>query len=122
MHDLQLTNLGVLSADLLYIDELIDKRGWALSTLFVDKTDKFPSNLTGATMNILHVNMIPAYGLNVHDMLKHKNLVMTKAAVEHIEEKLLFAQRRLDVKQKGDSSRVGSDVEMPTHNSFGSLS
>ena len=40
---------------------------------------------------------------------------MTKAAVEHIEEKLLFGQRRLDVKQKGDSSRVGSDVEMLTH-------
>jgi len=115
-------NLEIPSDDPEYIDELIDKRGWALSTLFVDKTDKFPSNLTGATMNILHVNMIPAYGLNVHDMLKHKNLVMTKAAVEHIEEKLLFAQRRLDVKQKGASSRVGSDVEMPTHNSFGSLS
>ena len=65
-------------------------------------------------MNILYVNMTPAYGLNVHDMLKHKNLVMTKAAVEHIEEKLLFAQRRLDVKQRGASSRVGSDVEMPT--------
>ena len=61
-------------------------------------------------MNILHVNMIPAYGLNVHDMLKHKNLVMTKAAVEHIEEKL----QEDCVKQKDDSSRVGSDVEMPT--------
>ena len=77
-------NLGALPVDFLNIDELIDKRGWALSTLFVDKTDKFPSNLTRATMNILHVNMLPAYGLNVHDMLKHKNLVMTKAAVEHI--------------------------------------
>ena len=45
---------------------------------------------------------------------------MTKAAVEHIGEKLLFAQRTLDVKQKGASIR-GSDVEMPTHNSFGSF-
>ena len=76
-------NLEIPSDDPEYIEELIDKRGWALSTLFVDKTDKFPSNLTGATMNILHVNMIPAYGLNVHDMLKHKNLVMTKASVRH---------------------------------------
>ena len=58
-------NLGVLSADFHYSGELIDKRDWALSTLVVDKTDKFPSNLTGATMKILHVNMIPAYGLNV---------------------------------------------------------
>ena len=54
-------NLEIPSDDPEYIDELIDKRGWALSTLFVDKTDTFPSNLTGATMNVLHVNMLPAY-------------------------------------------------------------
>ena len=66
--------------------------------------------------------MIPEYGLNVQDILKHKNLVMTKAAVGHVEEKLLFPRRRLDIKPKGDSSRVGSDVEMPRPNSFGSLS
>ena len=41
---------------------------------------------------------------------------MTKSGVEHIKEKLLFAQRRLDVKQKSASSRFGSDVEMPAHN------
>ena len=93
-----------------------------MSTLFVDKDDIFPRNLTAATMTILHVNMMPAYGLNVHDMIKHKTLVLTKAAVEHIEEKLLFAQRRIDSHEKGLSSKVDASVEMPFHNSYGSLS
>ena len=61
-------NLGALPVDFLNIGELIGKRDWATSTLFVDKTDKFPSNLTGATMNILHVNMLTAYILNIHDI------------------------------------------------------
>ena len=115
-------NLEIPSDQPEYIEELIDKRGWAMSTLFVDKTDKFPVNLTAATMDILHVNMMPAYGLNVHDMIKHKNLVLTKAAVEHIEEKLLFAQRRLDKQDKERSAKLDSKTEMPSHNSFGSLS
>ena len=100
----------------------VEKRGWAMSTLFVDKSDVFPTNLTSATMSVLHVNMMPAYGLNVHSMIKHKNLVLTKAAVEHIEERLLFAQRRVDQSEKRDSTKIDSTVEMPSHNSFGSLS
>jgi large subunit ribosomal protein L4 len=89
----------------------------------VDKKDEFPRNLTAATMTIMHVNLMPAYGLNVHDMLKHKTLVLTKAAVEHIEEKLLFAQRRLDIADKCDSANTTSKkgVEMPYHGS-GTLS
>ena len=83
------TDLEIPSDQPDYIEKLIDKRGWAMSTLFVDKPDIFPKNLTAATMDIMHVNMMPAYGLNVHDMLKHKTLVLTKSALEHIEEKLL---------------------------------
>jgi len=115
-------NLEIPSDKPEYIEDLIEKRGWAMSTLFVDKSDVFPTNLTSATMSVLHVNMMPAYGLNVHSMIKHKNLVLTKAAVEHIEERLLFAQRRVDQIDKRDSTKIDSTVEMPSHNSFGSLS
>jgi len=115
-------NLEIPSDKPEYIEDLIDKRGWAMSTLFVDKSDVFPTNLTAATMSVLHVNMMPAYGLNVHDMIKHKNLVLTKAAVEHIEERLLFAQRRIDTREKRDSTKIDSTVEMPSHIPFGSLS
>ncbi len=115
-------NLDIPTDDSKYIEELIDKRGWALSTLFVDKSDIFPANLTAATMDVLHLNMMPVYGLNVHDMLKHKNLVLTKAALEHLEEKLLFAMRRTDHHEKRQSSSTPGSRELPFHNSFGSMS
>ncbi len=69
---------------------------WALSTLFVDVNDIMPENITAATDPILHVNLMPAYGLNVFSMLKHKTLVLTLDALNHIEDKLLKATRRLD--------------------------
>ena len=73
-------------------------------------------------MPILHVNMMPAYGLNVHDMIKHKTLVLTKSALEHIEEKLLFAQRRMDIIDKTRSAKSQSTTNMPFHSKTGSLS
>ena len=73
-------------------------------------------------MPILHVNMMPAYGLNVHDMVKHKTLVLTKSALEHVEEKLLFAQRRLDISDKTKSAHTEPTAEMPYHSKTGSLS
>ena len=83
-----------------YIEDLIDNRGWAISTLFVGKDDLFPRNLTAATETIFHVNMMPVYGLNVYSMLKHKTLVLTIDAMMQIEEKLLFALNRTDRAQK----------------------
>lgn len=115
-------DLEIPSDDPKYIERLIDQRGWALSTLFVDKSDEFPQNITAATMPILHVNLMPAYSLNVHDMLKHKTLVLTKSAVEYIEEKILFAQRRIDQVEKCRSAGTSTDTEMPFYNKFGSLS
>lgn len=115
-------NLDIPSDDPKYIEDLIDERQWPLSTLFVDKSDKFPSNITAATMNIMHVNLMPAYGLNVHSMLIHKNLVLTKAAVEHIEDRLLFAQRRLDLIYKNKSAQTEARAELAKHNPTGSLS
>jgi large subunit ribosomal protein L4 len=47
---------------------------------------------------------MPVYGLNVTSMLKHKTLVMTLDAVNTIEQKLLFAVRRLDLEDKMEKS------------------
>ena len=67
------------------------------------------------------MNMMPAYSLNVHDMLKHKTLVLTKSAAKHIEEKLLFAQRRMDIIEKTASATTSPEgTEMPFYNTFGS--
>lgn len=99
-------NLDIPSDEPKFIHDLIDARHWGLSTLFVDASDHFPRNLTAATMTILHVNMMPLYGLNVHDMFKHKTLVLTVEAAKKLEEKLLFADRRLDRAQKRVSASL----------------
>ncbi|KOB65045.1 Ribosomal protein L4, partial [Operophtera brumata] len=52
-------------------------------------TDYAPRNIIAASDNMNHVNIMPVYGLNVYSMLKHDTLVLTKAAAEKIEEKLL---------------------------------
>ena len=38
-----------------------------------------------ATRNIVGVNVLPAVGANVYDILKHDTLVLTRAAVEKLE-------------------------------------
>ena len=52
-----------------------------------------PKNITLATDQIPHINLMPAYGLNVYSMLKHDTLVLTLDAAEHIEKKLLEVMR-----------------------------
>ena len=39
---------------------------------------------------------MPVYGLNVYSMLKHDTLVLTRAAVEKIQEKIQFQFNRID--------------------------
>lgn len=58
------------------------------SGLFVDhseSTDEFKRALS----NIINVNILPSQGLNVYDILRHKNLILTKAAVKSLEERLV---------------------------------
>lgn len=53
-----------------------------------------PRNITIATDTINHVNLMPVYGLNVYSMLKHSTLVLTMAAVDEIENKILHHLNR----------------------------
>ena len=62
----------------------------------MDNDDIFPDNIVAATDAIDHVNLMPSYGLNVHSMLKHKTLVLTLGALNHLEDRLLRALRRAD--------------------------
>ena len=79
-----------------------------MSALMVDVDDFFPENITAATEQIQHVNLMPCYGLNVHSILKHKTLVMTVDALNYVEEKLLFALNRFDYTEKAImSSELG---------------
>ena len=55
-----------------------------------------PENITLATDSVGHLSLMPVYGLNVFSMLKYETLVLTIAAVNKIEEKLLFHLHRHD--------------------------
>ena len=55
-----------------------------------------PQNISIATDSINYVNLMPVYGLNIYSMLKHDTVVFTKAAVERIQEKILFHLNRID--------------------------
>ncbi|XP_069676357.1 large ribosomal subunit protein uL4m [Periplaneta americana] len=79
-----------------YIEDLVESRNWGPSVLIVDEMDIMPRNITAASDSIQHINLMPVYGLNVYSMLKHDTLVLTMAAVNRIEEKLLFQLNRPD--------------------------
>ncbi|KAG7213878.1 hypothetical protein KM043_003086 [Ampulex compressa] len=83
-----------------YMNDLIAERNWGPSVLFVDTDDIMPLNITSATDEIRHVNLMPAYGLNVYSMLKHDTLVLTERAARLIEEKILYQLNRPDIMMK----------------------
>ncbi|KAK7504173.1 hypothetical protein BaRGS_00004477 [Batillaria attramentaria] len=85
-----------------FLQELADVRYWGDSVLFVDDTDVLTRNVARALKEIPHFSAMPVYGLNVYSMLKHQTLVLTLAAVERIEERLLHHMHttRRDSKQK----------------------
>lgn len=82
-----------------FLADLVEERGWGPSVLFVDDTDMMPFNITAATETYGHYNLMPVYGLNVYSMLKHQTLVLTLAAVNRIEERILFHMHRNDIKE-----------------------
>lgn len=61
------------------------KLGWS-RPLIVDAAVN--ENFARAARNIKHVDVLPTAGINVYDILRHKELVLTKAAVEALQERL----------------------------------
>jgi large subunit ribosomal protein L4 len=61
-----------------------DKIGWSGKVLLIDG-DAVDVSFARAAGNIPGVNVMPAVGANVYDILKHDTLVLTKAAVEKLE-------------------------------------
>ena len=56
------------------------------SALVVDGT--FDKNFELSARNLSHVALLPAAGLNVYDIIRSDKLVLTKAALTAIEERL----------------------------------
>lgn len=73
---------------------------------FISSSDLMPRNITAATDEIKHVNLVPVYGLNVYSMLKHSTLVLTRSAVDEIEDKILYHLHRPDIRSKLEKFKV----------------
>lgn len=86
------------SDDLIVIDDLIAKEaktkalsgslsklGWS-NVLFVGGAD-LDANFKRAARNIPNVDVLPVQGINVYDILRRGKLVLSKAAVEALEER-----------------------------------
>lgn len=62
------------------------KNGWD-APLIIDG-ESVNENFAKAARNIKFVDVLPAVGANVYDILRHKQLVLTKDAVKRLEERL----------------------------------
>ncbi|MGV3512620.1 MAG: 50S ribosomal protein L4 [Novosphingobium sp.] len=60
------------------------KANWGKKVLVIDG-DAVNDNFAKAARNIVGVNVLPAIGANVYDILKHDTLVLTRSAVEKLE-------------------------------------
>jgi large subunit ribosomal protein L4 len=66
--------------------ERLKKLGWS-SVLLIDGP-AFDTNLERAARNLIGVDLLPTAGANVYDILRRDVLVLTKAAVRELEERL----------------------------------
>ncbi|CAG0903580.1 unnamed protein product [Darwinula stevensoni] len=87
-------NLNIPTDDQQYLGDLLESRHWGISALIVDEygaifTDIFPLNIAKAASTRKGVTLMPLYGLNVYSMLKHETLVLTLAALDRLEERIL---------------------------------
>ena len=61
-----------------------DKAGWGGKVLVIGG-ESVDEGFAKAARNLPHVNVLPAIGANVYDILKHDTLILTKDAVEKLE-------------------------------------
>ena len=62
----------------------LGKLGFGKTVLVIDG-DAVSDNFRKASANLIGINVMPAVGANVYDILKHDTLVLTRAAVEKLE-------------------------------------
>jgi large subunit ribosomal protein L4 len=62
----------------------IGKLGFGKTILVIDG-EAVNDNFRKASANLIGINVMPAVGANVYDILKHDTLVLTRAAVEQLE-------------------------------------
>ena len=77
-------NLDVSEAKTRALKEQLGKLGLSKTALVIDG-DALNVGFAKASSNLREINLLPAVGANVYDILKHETLVLTRAAVEKLE-------------------------------------
>ena len=81
---LVLDNLDIAEGKTKLLHEQLGKLGSGKTTLFIDG-EALNVGFARASGNLGHVNLLPAAGANVYDIMRHETLVLTRAAVEKLE-------------------------------------
>lgn len=79
-----LDNLDVAEGKTKTLVEKLGKLGFGKTALVIDG-DALNVSFAHASSNLVGVNLLPAVGANVYDIMRHETLVLTKAAVEKLE-------------------------------------
>ncbi len=77
-------NLDLTDAKTKVLAGILAEAGFGKKVLVVDG-DAVNEGFARAAGNIVGINVLPAVGANVYDILKHDTLVLTRAAVEKLE-------------------------------------
>ena len=83
-HLVVLDNLDVNEAKTAALKAQLGKLGLGKTALVIDG-DAINVGFAHASSNLREVNLLPAVGANVYDILNHETLVLTRAAVEKLE-------------------------------------
>ena len=79
-----LDNLDVAEGKTRTLREQLGKLGFGKTALVIDG-DALNVGFARASSNLESINLLPAVGLNVYDIMRHETLVLTRAAVEKLE-------------------------------------
>ena len=88
----KLNNVGINSgSDLLLtktkqLKQQLAQLGFGKTALVIDG-DALNVGFARASSNLDSVNLLPAVGANVYDIMRHETLVLTRAAVEKLEDR-----------------------------------
>jgi large subunit ribosomal protein L4 len=79
-----LDNLDMSEAKTQTLKGNLSNLGWGKKALVIDG-DAINVGFARASSNLAEINLLPAIGANVYDILNHETLVLTRAAVEQLE-------------------------------------
>jgi large subunit ribosomal protein L4 len=77
-------NLDLKDAKTKALSQQLAQANWGKKVLVIDG-DALNVGFARASANLVGINVLPAVGANVYDILKHDTLVLTRAAVEKLE-------------------------------------